>query len=91
MSKDEKYERFIKFIGHKNNEVLARFFRTSQSSIKRYKSGETVIPDSVILIIDLNAEIENKQKMIDSLNFELSGLNQRIYDFKTAQKRLFDV
>ena len=91
MSKDEKYERFIKFIGHKGNEELSNFFKTSQSSIKRYKSGETVIPDSVILIIELHEELINKQKMIDSLNFELAGVSQRIYDFKTAQERLFNV
>lgn len=90
MNKD-KYEKFSKFAGHKVNEELAKTFKTSVSSIKRYKTGETEVPDSVILIIDLLQELHNKQKMIDSLNFELASLSQRIHDFKTAHERLFNV
>lgn len=91
MTDSQRYDRFIDFIANGKNENIADFFQTSESSIKRWKNGEVAIPKWAIKIIELYLETVNLEKKNDNLGFELTGMKQRIYDYKQAKEDLFNV
>lgn len=91
MFRKDKHKMFLDFIDQKSIFQIARIFKTSDSSIKRYKADSIEIPNTIIVIIRLTETIEMRDNNIRNLEFELISIKQVIHDYKSSQKALFDV
>lgn len=69
MTKEDKYQKFMSYVQTLSGYEASQRFKTSEPTIKRYKSGKVEIPDHVILIIDLYSQINNLNKKIDLIEF----------------------
>ena len=91
MTDTQKYDLFMEYVGYKSADVYAEKFGVSPRTIDRYRAKDTVIPNTIIRILELSKENETKNKTIDNLRFELTSIKQCINDFKTIQSNLFKV
>lgn len=86
----ENYEKFRLFTNRRTLEESSRLLGTSTKSIGRYKK-EKIIPEQIVIIIDLYNTVFKKNKVIQHLDMEISAMKQTVYKFKCSQEELFEI